>query len=77
MASVRTRTVFADQRRTVTAVESVDFRTDLSRRRRFFIGSLRLIAVIVREPDRIYALDIAAQPIDIEQIELPDDFDME
>ena len=76
MASVRTRTVFSDHKLTVTAVESVEFRTDGSNRRRFVIGSLRPLAVIVKEPDRTYALDIAAQPVDIEHIGLPADFEL-
>ena len=76
MASVRARTVFRDHELTVTAVASVEFRTSRSNHRRFLIGNLRPIAVIVREPDRTYALDMAAQPVDIERIELPPDFDL-
>ena len=77
MASVRARTVFSDHELTVTAVESVEFQTGRSDRRRFVIGSLRPIAIIVREPGRSYALDMAAQPVDIERIGLPADFDLE
>ena len=77
MATVRATTVFSDNERTVTAVESVAFGTSRSNRRRVVIGSLRPIAVIVREPGRIYALDMAAQPVDIARLELPDGFDLE
>ncbi len=77
MASVRARTLFAKHGLTVTAVESVDLRIDRSCRGRLAIGSVKPIAVIVREPGRTYALDIAAQPIDMEQLELPDDFELE
>lgn len=77
MASVRARTLFAKHGLTVTMVESVDLRIDRSCRGRLTIGSVKPIAVIVREPGRTYALDIAAQPIDMEQLELPDDFELE
>ncbi len=77
MAEVRARTVFSDHEITVTAVESVEFQTNISNRRRFAVGSLRPIAVIVREPGRTYALDMAAKPVDIEAIGLPADFDFE
>jgi dihydrodipicolinate reductase len=77
MSSVRARTVFSDHGLTVTAVESVEFRTDRSNRRRFVFGSVRPVAVIVREPDRTYALDMDAQPVNIERMDLPDDFDLE
>lgn len=77
MAGVRTRTLFSDNELTVTAVESVEFQTDRSRRRRFVTGSLRPVAVIVREQDRTYALDMAAQPVDIDRMDLPADFALE
>ena len=75
MAEVRTRTVFSDREISITAVESVGFQTERSNRRRFAIGSLRPIAVIVREPCKTYAFDMAAQPVDIEGLGLPADFD--
>jgi hypothetical protein len=59
------------------AVVSVEFRSEGSKRRRFVTGSLRPIAVIVREQDRTYALDMDAQPVDIEQLDLPTDFNSE
>ena len=77
MSNVRARTVFSDHGLTVTAVESVEFRTDWSNRRRFVFGSVRPVAVIVRESDRTYAFDMGAQPVDIEQMNLPDDFDLD
>ena len=77
MADVRARTVFSDHEITVTAVESVEFQTNRSNRRRFAIGILQPVAVIVREPGKTYALDMAAQPVDIEGLGLPADFDFE
>ena len=77
MASVRTRTVFSDHGLTVTAVESVELQTDRSTRRCIVIGSLRPIAIIVREPGRSYAFDMAAQPVDIERIGLPAGYGLE
>ena len=38
-------------------------------------GSVKPIAVIVKEPGRTYALDMAAQPVDIDRMELPADFE--
>lgn len=67
MATLRETTVFSDKRLTVTAVESVEFRTHGSNRGRFVIASLRPVAVIVREPDRTYALDMAAPPVDMDR----------
>lgn len=77
MASVRTRPIFSAAGLRVTAVESVEFRSQGSKRRRFVTGSLRPIAVIVREQDRTYALDMAAQPVDIDELGLPADFNSE
>ena len=73
MAGVRTRTIFSDQKTTVAAVESVEFRIDHTHCKRFVIGSLRPIAIVVREPGRTYALDMAGQPIDIDRMDLPAD----
>lgn len=72
MIRVRTNTVFSGHDLTVTAVESVELLTDRSARRSFLIGSLEPIAVIVETPDSTYALDMAAQPVDIETLNLPD-----
>jgi len=77
MAGLRTRTVFSDHDLTVTAVESVELHTDRSARRFFLIGSLEPTAVIVKTPDGTYALDMAAQPVALEELELPDDFEWE
>ncbi len=77
MASLRAKTVFADQGITVTAVESLELRFDRTNHRRFITGRLEPIAVIVREADRIYAFDMGAQSVDIDQLNLPADFDLE
>ena len=71
MATVRTRVILSDKKLTVTAVEFLEFRADGTNHRRFMTASLKPIAVIVREPDRIYALDMAAQPVDIDRLDLP------
>ena len=75
MTRVRERTVFSDDRFTVTAVESLEFRTDRTDRHRWVTGSLRPVFVIVREPEKSYALDMDAQPVDIDRIGLPVDVD--
>jgi dihydrodipicolinate reductase len=77
MASLRAKTVFADQGITVTAVESLELRSDRTNHRQFITGRLEPIAVIVREPDRTYAFDMGAQSIDIDELNLPADFELE
>ena len=77
MASLRARTVFAEHGVTVTAVESLELRFDRTNHRQFMTGRLEPIAVIVREADRTCAFDMAAQPVDIDRLNLPADFDLE
>ena len=69
MRTVRTRTVFSGDKLTVTAIESLEFRTDTTTRWRHMTGSLTPIAVVVREPDRTWAIDMDAQPVDIDKLE--------
>lgn len=68
MARLRERSVFADQRLTVIAVESLEFETSRANRGGFMTGRLKPIAVIVKEPDRTYALDMDAGPVDIDEV---------
>jgi hypothetical protein len=63
MAKLRERSVFADQRFTVTAVESLVLETSRTNHGRFMSGRLKPIAVIVKERDRTYELDMDADPI--------------
>jgi hypothetical protein len=77
MTRLRARTVFSDDKFTVTAVEKLALRSDALGRGRFFSGSLRPIAVIVRLPDRTYTLDLAAQGLDLDHVELPAGLDLE
>lgn len=77
MTTVRARTIFSDQRLTVTAVESLELRTDRSNHTRYLLGSLQPIAIIVTEPDRTYALDLDAHPVDLDRMDLPPDFNPE
>ena len=77
MASLRAKTVFADQGFTVTAVESLELQFDRTNHRQFITGRLEPIAVIVRETDRIYAFDMDDQSVDTNQLKLPADFDLE
>lgn len=74
MARVCARTIFSDRKLTVTAVESLEFPTGRSNHGHFFMASLKPIAIIVTEPDRTYALDLAARPVDIDRLDLPPDF---
>jgi hypothetical protein len=70
MTTLRARTVFSDDKVTVTALELLEFRTNKSKHVRYVTGDLRPMAILVKEPDRTYALDMAAQPIDIERLDL-------
>ena len=71
MARLRARTVFSDDTFTVTAIEKLAFRTDKFNRRCMLFGSLEPTAVIVTTPHKTYALDMDAQPVDLDQLELP------
>ena len=77
MATLRTKTVFADRGIVVTAVESLEFRIDGTNCRHFITASLKPIAVIVRESNRSYAFDMNARSIDIDRLDLPDNFELE
>jgi hypothetical protein len=77
MASLRATTVFADRVINVAVVESRELQVDRASRRQFITGRLEPIAVIVREPDRTYAFDMGAQPVDIDRLNLPADFELE
>jgi hypothetical protein len=70
MTTLRARTVFSDEKVTVTTLELLEFRTDRTNHLRYVTGDLRPMAIIVKEPDRTYAFDMAAQPIDIERLDL-------
>ena len=65
MATVRARSLYSGEQFTVTAMELFEARIDRASSRRFVTGSLKPIAVIVRERDRIYALDMTGRPVDI------------
>jgi hypothetical protein len=65
MAKVRARPIYSSEELSVTAMELLEFRTDRANSRRFVTGSLKPIAVIVRTPDRTYAIDMAGQPVGI------------
>jgi riboflavin synthase alpha subunit len=60
MAERREKVVFADQRLTVSAVESVELRICKTDHGHFMTGHLKPTAVIVKESDRTYALDMDA-----------------
>lgn len=77
MTKLRARTVFSDDTVTVTAVEKLALQSDRLNRGCFMSGSLQPVAVIVKTPDRTYALDMAAQLLDLDQVELPAGFDLE
>ena len=77
MTGLRERTVFADRRLTVSAMESLELRTGKTNHGRFMTGRLQPIAVIVKAPDRTYALDMEARLVDIDRFNLSAEFDLE
>jgi len=77
MATLRARSVFANRAITVTVVESLTLETGGTGRRHFLTGSVTPIAVIVREPGATYALDMAGEPVDLDQLNLPADFKLQ
>lgn len=76
MPRLREKTVFASQRLEVSVVESLEYRTARARRGGFTTVDLEPVAVIVRQPDETYALDMAGQRIDIDRMELPAEFEL-
>ena len=77
MNKLRARTIFSDATCTVTAIERLTLRSGTLGRGLFVSGSLRPTAVIVKLGERIYALDMAAQAVDPDCVELPAGFDLE
>ena len=70
MMTLRARTVLSGTDLTVTAIESLEIHTDRAHRIRYVTAELQPVAIIVKEPGRTYALDMAAQPIDIDRFDL-------
>ena len=68
--TLRARTVFADDRLKVAVIESLELNSVRRCGGALVTGSLKPIAVIVRQPGRAYALDMDAQPLDLEQLDL-------
>ena len=64
MATVRARSVYSGEQLTVTAMELFEARIESASNRHFVNGSMKPIAVIVRDRDRIYALDMTGRPVD-------------
>ena len=71
---LRTREVYKDSTRTLIAVESVDFQHNTTNTGGHFIGNINPIAVIVHGPEGKYALDMEANPANMDQLreELPE-----
>lgn len=75
MKSLREKTVFTNDKRRVSVIESLEFQTIGTNRSQHATASLVPVAVVVKEPDRTYALDMNAQPLDIDRMELPAGFE--
>jgi hypothetical protein len=77
MTTLRARTVYSDDTLTVTAVEKLALCREAFERGCFFSASLRPVAVIVKLPDRTCAFDMAAEELELDNLELPAGFDLE
>ena len=67
MAELRARTIFADRRFTVIAVESVVLLHGDKGHGRYLAANMKPVAVVVKEPNRTYAVDMEAMPISIDR----------
>lgn len=65
MATVRARSVYSGEQFTVTAMELLELQVDRANSSYLVSGGLAPIAVIVREADTIYALDMAGRPVEV------------
>lgn len=70
MNSLRTKTLFADDRLSVVAIESIDLHTEYASRFCYLTASLKPVAIVVRQPGETYAIGMDAKPVDIDIDEL-------
>ena len=68
MGPLRTHEIFNDSRLMLIAVESVDFQHSKTNASCWLYGNIEPIAVIVCGPDEIYALDMDAKLIVLDQL---------
>jgi len=65
---LRTRTIFADEAVTLIAVESLDTQHGMSRAGCHLYARLQPIAIVVCGAGEQYALDMRAEPADLDQL---------
>jgi hypothetical protein len=68
MVTLRARPVFSDSTVHVFAVESCEIARRRSAGGYQLFGTADPVAVVVCDPDSVYALDMAAKPINLEQL---------
>jgi len=68
MGPLRTHEIFNDSRIMLIAVESVDFQRSKTNTSCWLYGNIEPIAIIVCVADEIYALDMDAKLINIDQL---------
>ena len=68
MATLRAREVFCNSRRKIVAIESIDFQHKQTTIHSRMFGYLKPIAIIVFSPGALYAVDMEAQPVALEQL---------
>lgn len=61
METLREHTVYSGQGLTVTVRESLELQTDKAGRRRFLVGYLKPVAIVIAEADRTTKYDIEVQ----------------
>jgi uncharacterized spore protein YtfJ len=74
MSNLRAKEIYKDVSRTIFTVESVEIQHSTTKTGGHLIGNIKPIAVIVRSPEGIYALDMEANPANMDQLrqELPE-----
>jgi len=68
MFQLRIREIFRDSRHTLVAVESVETLHSKTNAACLLHGKVEPVAVVVRSPDAVYALDMRAKPVAIERL---------
>jgi len=68
MATLRAREVLTDSKYKIVAIESIDFQSKKTNTHSRMFGYLKPIAIIVYSPDSLYAIDMEAQPVALEQL---------
>ncbi len=68
MSRLRAREIYSDSRLTLFAVESIDIQRGRSDSHFHFHANVQPVALVVRSPGQVHALDMDAVPMSLEQL---------